>query len=1041
MIQERYHNTVEVTRLGTTKPRAYYIPYATPEEAKANVREESGRFKLLSGCKWAFSYFDSFEDIPDNITEPSTDTSRWDRIPVPSNWQLHGYDKPQYINIRYPFPVDLPFVPKNTPAGVYSIDFTVHDDIDAFSKYVVFEGVDSCMYLYVNGQFVGYSQISHMLAEYDITNYLRMGKNRMTVIVSKWCDGSYLECQDKWRMSGIFRDVYLLVRPKGHIGDIEVKTDVSEDYREATVKVQIESSFAEDTLVTLFNSLGEKLETTLFDASGYAELKVSEPRLWSAEYPELYKVIIESGDEFITIPVGIKTAKIEKGVYRFNGRPIKLKGVNRHDFNAKNGYVCSYEDMKKDLILMKRHNINAIRTSHYPNDPRFYELCDEMGFYVMCEADYETHGLGWPTAFNRNRDAKMPVAGHISDGEMWEHQLLERVQLMVENFKNNTSIISWSMGNESGYGRNVEKALLWTKMRDTERFVHYESTFHAADPKAEIASQPECTDVVSRMYAPVEWCKGYLEYAEEIGYDKPLVQCEYSHAMGNGPGDLKDYWDLIYSNDRFMGGFVWEWFNHGLYAGKAENGKPKYLYGGDFKEAYHDGNFCCDGLVFPDLKPTPGLKEYKNVIKPFFIEPIDLEAGIFEVTNGYQFSYMSRLECVWELTRNGKAAASGSLGTLAIPPHKAERVTVDYSMPADGKCYIKISFLSYGNSYIPDGEILGFSQFELPTEQVYTDKMSFGSVDFSQDNNSVTVEADGFKYVYSKSDCAFKSLKVNGKELLKSGMKFNVFRAPLDNDRYQNTKWNSLCLKDTKPYEHFTEVEAHDSFVTVCSEFMMAAPTRLPLYKATAEWSVFADGKIELHLEAKVGDGLTFRDIPDSEIENPAQFMKSKIEYLPRFGILAEFDKSFDSVDYFGMGPRDSYCDRHNASYMGLFSNKVQNEFTQYIKPQENGNHYNTYWAYLHRNDGLGLVISNDSQAFEFSAIPYTPIELSKTSHNYELPESDKTVLSVDYKQSGVGSNSCGPVLDEKYRFNDEEFSFTVRFIPTDREAQYPEEI
>ena len=581
MIKERYHNNINVTRIGTAKPRAYYVPYGTPEEAKLNTREESSRFKLLSGNKWAFSYFDSYEEIPDAITDGNTDISGWDRIPVPSNWQLHGYDKPQYINVRYPFPADLPYIPKNTPAGVYAIDFTIHDDIDTLEKYVIFEGVDSSMYLYINGEFVGYSQISHQLSEYNITNFLHVGKNRMTVVVPKWCDGTYLECQDKWRMSGIFRDVYLLVRPKGHIEDIEVKTEVAEDYREAKIIVDIDSPIAEDSIITLFNSSGDKLETTLFNSAGYAEISVSDPRMWSAEYPELYTLIIESGDEFITIPVGIRTECIENGVFKFNGRPIKLKGVNRHDFNCKNGYVCTVEDMKKDLTLMKRHNINAIRTSHYPNDPRFYELCDKMGFYVLSEADYETHGLGWPAEHNRINELNLSTRNHISDRPEWEHQVCERVSLMVENFKNHTSIIGWSMGNESGYGRNVEKALLETKRRDPIRFTHYESTYKA-DPKIIIDKQPDCSDVVSRMYAQTSWCKEYLDYAEEVNGNKPFVLCEYSHAMGNGPGDLKDYWDVIYSSDRFMGGFVWEWFNHGLYAGKADNGKPKYLYGGDY---------------------------------------------------------------------------------------------------------------------------------------------------------------------------------------------------------------------------------------------------------------------------------------------------------------------------------------------------------------------------------------------------------------------------------------------------------------------------
>lgn len=1042
MIKERYHNNIKVSRLGTAKPRAYYVPYATPEEAKANIREESSRFKLLSDCKWAFKYFDSYEYIPESITDENISLSDWDKIPVPSNWQLQGYDKPQYINYRFPFPIDIPNVPKNTPAGVYAIDFTIHEDIDMYSKYIVFEGVDSCIYLYINGQFVGYSQISHLLSEFDITKYLKNGKNRMTAIVSKWCDGSYLECQDKWRMSGIFRDVYLLIRPKGHVGDVQVGTVVSDDYREATVKVDIESSIAEDSMVTLFNSQGEKLETTLFDASGHAELKVSDPRMWSAEYPELYKVIIESGDEFITVPVGIKAQKIEDGVFYFNGRNIKIKGVNRHDFNYKNGYVCSVADMKKDIITMKRHNINAIRTSHYPNDPRFYELCDELGMYVMCEADFECHGVGWPNYYNRVSPIKRPVRGTIADDPQWEAQIVERVLLMVENFKNNTSIISWSMGNESGWGCNVDKALIETKRRDPSRFTHYEDIISGTtETQLYLDEMPAAVDTHSRMYSPPAWCENMMRVCTEQKYPKPFVLCEYCHAMGNGPGDLKEYWDIINKYDCFMGGFVWEWFNHGLYNGKADNGKTKFFYGGDYGEKYHDAEFVCDGLVSPDLKPMPGLKEYKNILKPFALKPIDLTCGMFELTNGYDFSYMSRLEGNWELTQNGEVVASGSIGSLAIPPRKTERINLGYNMPATGRCFLKVWFTSYGNTCIPDGEIVGFEQFELPAEQVVVDKLHYGNVQYTEDNLNITLSSDRFTYIFNKEQCGFTSLKVNGKELLKEAMQFNIWRAPTDNDRFEKSKWFAACLDDSSAYEKSTTVSEHDGVVTVTNDFIMAAPTKWPHFNVSAEWSVFHDGTISLHLNGKVGKGIRFTPIKDGELENPYDDQVDIITYFPRFGFNMTLDKSFDSVEYFGMGPYHSYCDMHRASYIGKFNSTVRKEFFEFIRPQDCGNHWNTEFAYVHNASGLGIAVVKEDNSFDFSAIPYEAHELGNHAHNYELPESDKTVFSVDYKMSGVGSASCGPTLLENYRMADKEFTFNVRIIPTDKPIKFSEDI
>lgn len=698
--------------------------------------------------------------------------------------------------------------------------------------------------------------------------------------------------------------------------------------------------------------------------------------------------------------------------------------------------------MKKDITLMKRHNINAIRTSHYPNDPRFYELCDELGMYVMCEADIETHGVGYPHYNNKNCDLKRSVRGTIADDPLWEAQISERVMLMVENFKNHSSVISWSMGNESGYGCNFEKALIETKRRDPSRFTHYENVLSGAtEMQLFLDNQPEALDTVSRMYSTPDWCESAIKACEERNYSKPLVLCEYCHAMGNGPGDLADYWEIINRYDRFMGGFVWEWFNHGLYAGKADNGKPKFLYGGDFSEKYHDGEFVCDGLVSPDLKPMPGLKEYKNILKPFTLKPIDLSCGIFELTNGYDFSYMSRLEGSWELSQNGNIVASGTIGSLAIPPKKTERITLGYNMPADGNCFVKIFFASYGNNCIPDGEIVGFEQFELPTGQVIADKLHYGRVMFEESNRDITLFTDSFSYVFNKKKCAFTSFKVNGKELLADAMEFNIWRAPTDNDRNQKNKWYNACINDSKPFEKSTEIVENDGVLTIISSFIMAAPTKWPHFEVKAEWSVFSDGSISLHLNGKVGKGIRFEPIPDGSLENMYDDQCDVIDYFPRFGFNFKLDKSYSNVEYFGMGPYQSYCDLHNASYMGKFSSTAQREFNDYIHPQENGNHWNTHFAYVHNADGAGIAAVKEDNSFDFSAVPYTAQELTETKHSFELQKSDKTVFSVDYKMSGVGSNSCGPLLLKKYRFDDREFTFNVRLIPTDKLLKFSEDV
>ena len=1023
MLTDNFHNNINYTRVNTATPRSYYVPYATKEEAFSKKRENSNRFKLLSGNNWSFKYYDCFNSIPDDIVDPTTDISNWNKIPVPSCWQLHGYDKPNYLNIPFPFPVDIPNIPHENPCGVYSTDFTLNDDLDTMKKYIVFEGVDSCLYLYINGQFVGYSQISHMLAEFDISAFVTKGKNRLTAIVCKWCDGSYLEGQDKWRLSGIFRDVYLLTRPNGHIEDVTINTSISENYKSATISILADGCNLDDAEIFLYNTDGDLIDNYTFDSDNSAAISVANPKLWNAETPEIYTVIIKVLGEYLTFNVGIREVEVDGDVLKFNGKAIKLKGVNRHDFNTRNGYVCSVDDMKKDLLLMKRHNINAIRTSHYPNDPRFFELCDMMGFYVMAEADVECHGVGYNSSEEYDK-CNIQIRTLIADDPMWTNQICERIALMVANFKNHASIFSWSAGNESSYGCTFIRALKQTKKIDPTRITHYEHT--AYDPKNHIFS-PE-TDVVSRMYATPSWCK---EFCENENDKRPLVLCEYSHAMGNGPGDLKDYWDVIYSYPNFAGGFVWEWFNHGLYDGRAENGKPKYLYGGDYGDYPNDGNFCCDGLVSPDVKPMPGLKELKNVIKPFKITPVDIENGVFEITNLYDFTYLSRHDCKWEITRNGEVVANGNIGSLSIPPNKSQNIYIGYMMPTDGLCYIRIYFTAYNEKFLKNGDILGFEQFQLPTEKAVSEKIIMGSVDYTEKDRYIEVYADNFKYTFDKFNCTFQSLIYNNKKILSSPALFNLWRAPTDNDMYIKSDWYGLKLNEAKVYEHSTDIISTNNCITICSDFIISAPTMFVLFKGKSEWTVFPDGQIELHVDISSKDRIVYKK-SDCETQPHPSYVR-EIAFIPRFGLKFEFDKSFENLEYFGMGPGESYIDKHRSSYMGKFSSKVASQLVDYIMPQENGNHFNTYWMTLTDNEKNGFAVFTEGAPFEFSALPYSPSELEKAKHSFELGTSNKTVLLVDYKQSGVGSNSCGPLPAQEYRLNEDEFSWTVNFIPFDK--------
>ena len=988
MHTKMYHQNLNTLHVGCEAPRAYFIPYGSSLDAPAMQREKSDRFLLLSG-PWSFSYYESVQLVPDDIVEAGRDISGWKTIPVPSNWQLHGYDAPQYLNTSYPFPVDPPFVPVDNPAGVYARDFELNGEWDGLKKYIIFEGVDACFYLYVNGQFAGYSQVAHMTSEFEISRFLQPGKNRLTVVVLKWCDGSYLECQDKFRMSGIFRDVYLLARPMGHLEDVQIETKLAPDYRSADLIFQLSMLNPEDAAITVTDPDGVFLGRVQPDENGRAVCRVESPILWSAETPELYSILIEAAGECIPEQVGIREIRIDKGVVKCNGRAVKFKGVNRHDFDTKHGFAVPVSGMIEDLIQMKRHNINAIRTSHYPNDPRFLQLCDRYGFYVIDEADIETHGI-WDM-------------DRLSDDPVWEEAYLDRISRMVERDKNRPSIFCWSMGNESGFGCNHVAGLRWTEERDPSRITHYEGHAWQEENGREWDVIPQ---VCSRMYADPAWCKNYCEN----GLERPLVLCEYSHAMGNGPGDLKDYWDVIYSHDRFCGGFVWEWYNHGLYMGTTADGKPKYGYGGDFGEIHHDGNFCCDGLVSPERQPMPGLVEYKYVIQPAKVEALDAAKGIFRVHNLYDFTYLSRLECFWEITRDGETVQAGSLGALSIPPQRSDVVELDYTLPSDGRCFIRFSFRQMAeNAAVPAGLEMAAAQFELPTEEkLHPACLPDTLLTVSEDERYIKVAGDGFVYTFDKKAAAFSSLEAGGVSLLRHPMDFRVWRAPTDNDGSVRREWQGVGLDAAYTRVYDCNWEQGENCVAINADFALLSDTFTKQIEASARWRVNTAGEIRLSTDVHIGE---------------------RVKFLPRFGLRMALDKSYDRISYFGFGPHDSYIDRHIASYRGLFEGTVREQLTDYIRPQECGNHYKTEWAAVRNDKGQGLLLVQ-RDGFDFQALPYTAEELDQAGHNFRLPPVDKTVISADYRQSGVGSNSCGPRLDEKYQLKEKEFTLELTLRP-----------
>ncbi len=997
MTYERCHESLQRLHLGCMPNRAYYIPFHDARTALIGGRENSNRFKLLSGDDWSFKYFSSYDDIPEMLLYHDADTSDWDTVPVPSCMEILGYGKPQYINVRYPIPMAFPKVPAENPAGVYVKEFENTAKCESFRQYLVFEGVDSCFYLYVNGEFVGYSQVSHCTSEFDVTDYLFEGTNRITVVVLKWCDGTYLECQDKWRMSGIFRDVYLLSRPEGHIKDIEVKTTISDDMASAEITCNLLGFGGLDTYITLFNPEGEKLATSIPMDNGNAIFNIDDPYLWTAETPDLYTLLVESFDEYIPIKVGVRKVEIQDGAITINNKQVKFKGVNRHDFNNKNGYVCSIENMTNDLILMKQHNINTVRTSHYPNDPRFYELCDQIGMYVMDETDLECHAICYA-------ESKY----NITNNPEWEGAYLDRVMRMVERDKNHPCIFAWSMGNESSYGCNISSMFAWTKDRDPSRLTHYEGArIGNVDDVIKTCKDwnfADDPDMNSWMYPSLDLIKDYIENEE-----KPLFLCEYSHAMGNGPGDTKDYWDLIYSNQKLAGGCVWEWFSHGLYDGTDENGVEHYLYGGDYGETYHDGNFCVDGVLHPNGEPTPGLLEYKQTIAPIKVTEIDAETGVFNITNLYDFIYLSRLVGHYEITENGNVTEQGSFELPPIKPHASEDIQIFYKDELRGLSHVRLYFTYESESQgIPFGTTVYSKQFLIKNELKLNSRHGYSKVELYNEKNELHIIGKGFSYVFSKKLGAFTSIFFGGKELLIKPMLLDTGRAPIDNDMFiYKDIIEATGVNDAKLCPMNIEYESGET-AKISVDYMLCAPAHQPILNGKCVYTIDGFGGINVECSANVDE---------------------HIEYLPRFGFRIFMQKEYSQVEFLGKGPMQSYIDMNADSSVGHYKTTTDEQYIHFTKPQECGSHINTYWCALCNDFGSGFIVRN-LDGFTFSALPYSREDIENAKHDYELPKKYESVLCIDYMATGLGSNSCGPKIQQKYTLCEKHLRLQFKLQP-----------
>ncbi len=995
-----YHKTNKVLHVGCEKPRAYFIPYADESTARAAFRDESCYFKTLIGT-WQFLYFSTVDEIKD---VPSLSFLSADKLRVPMNWQNElgaGYDTPHYTNTNYPFPVDPPHVPNHNPCGVYRRSFTLtKSQLSGKDIMLNFEGVDSCFYLFVNGKFLAYSQVSHGTSEINITNAVHPGENDITVAVLKWCDGSYLEDQDMFRASGIFREVYLLFRDKARIDDIFVRTDISDDFSSATVSVDFATNAPLLVKYELKDACGEIISSGSVDVTDGQSVRIAElkaPRLWSDESPYLYLLTLSAGSEVICLDVGIRRIEISGNVILINGKKVKARGVNRHDSHPLLGHATPIEHIRRDLNIIKSSNLNMVRTSHYPNDPRFYKMCDELGLYVCDEADIECHGIG----IYKN-------GNEIVDSADWSESFLDRARLLLERDKNHPSVIMWSVGNESGPGLNHRLMVEYYKRRDPSRLVHAEDESRRAwcidkDEKRGVSSSVpssqyrEYLDFESRMYPSLE------ELREDyVGEDKkfPFFMCEYSHAMGVGPGDLRQYWELIRSNDNFFGGCVWEFTDHSVATGDDVYENPKYTYGGDFGDYPNDANFCVDGLVYPDRRPHTGLRELKQISAPLDVK---FEDGSLKVRSYRFFESLTDISLVYTVEENGEAVYSGRIAELDVLP-ECER---DYAITlpkTDEDKFTTLNIYARQNratAYSPIGHEIGVWQFILSEPKRAAAVKSGG---FSEGDDGFFARVGEAVFTVSRTTGLLSSIVSEGEEMLVSPLTPTLWRAPTDNDMNIKLQWFKHELD--KLTTHLYSVKLTDDGSVVAELSLGAAPLP-PAARLTMRYGISDDGRITVSCDAKISDSLPM---------------------LPRFGFMMTLPEGFENVRYFGYGPYESYEDMRLASRLSYFRTTVSESFEHYVRPQENMAHFGCRIADVSSVSGHGLIYLADS--FSFTAQHYTPLTLTHTRHDYELVKDKETTVIVDYRNSGIGTNSCGPELSREYRIEEKDIHFEFSILP-----------
>ena len=960
-------------------------------EARTAFYKDSQKKISLNG-EWDFKYVDAPELSPEGF-EQSGACEGWDKIDVPSVWQLRGYDKMHYTDVLYPFPVNPPYVPDENPTGIYKKIVVLDEQWMEKDTVLKFHGVDSAFDVWVNGNHVGFGKVSRLPSEFDITGFVKIGENDITVRVYKWSDGTYLEDQDMWWLSGIYRDVELINEEKNAVLDLRVNGTLDDSYKNGFFTAGITMKQAGTNLGWKLSYKGKTVLEGELVSEGKdicIEAEIPEVHTWTAETPELYEFTVMTENQEVTVRCGFRKIEIKDKNFRVNNQVILLNGVNHHDYNPREGRRVTREQMESDIRLMKQYNINAVRCSHYPANEYFYDLCDEYGLYVINEADLECHGFEWVENYT-----------WITDDETWKDAYVDRSVRMVKRDRNHPSIIMWSMGNESAFGCNFRSAAEAIRELDDTRLVHYEGDFEA-----------EVTDVYSTMYTRLKGLKEIAEY--QIKGDKPHVMCEYGHAMGNGPGGLKAYQDMYRKYKRLQGGFLWEWYDHGIYT--EEKDKKYYKYGGNYGDFPTNGNFCIDGILMPDRTPSPGMEEYKQIIAPVEITAVEGSMNKLQIRNYYDFLNLDTTTLYWEVKAEDQTIQDGTVEGLSVAPHEGKIIALPitaFELQENTDYYLNLTVCQKEErNYAPAGYEIKKVQIPMQIRKDgFSVRETADKLQVTEGQGGLTVENSRVTAKFSTVFGKLISFGKDGKEYLTEGPRMNVYRATIDNDMYKKEDWMNkyFIQKPVEETEYVSCLKEDDKVIVQIGTFFSCYNQSWG-FECDYTYTVYSCGQMKVEIQGKA-----------------VQRGKLEPAFLPRIGVIMKGNKNFQKTMWYGMGPGESYVDSKAASIMGIYENTVDGMMTDYVFPQENGHHEQVKWFRI--GDGKDGLLCKMEEKLGLNLANYTDESLEKAQHPFEIEKADDVIIHLDYRQSGLGSNSCGEeqLEENKVKLQDFAMAFTVQ--------------